>query len=378
MKVKIKDYQAIKTAELEFVEGVNVIVGSTNNGKSSIIRAIQGAINNQGGSGFINYNADETEVTINDNENKLVWTKSKKAGKSSYTINGEVLTKIGQKQLPEVADLLNMHEVEVGNERFQINFWKQMEKPFLVDRTPYQLFDFISQSKEQAFVAELQNSTSAEYKELNASINSLNSQIDILTDQITNLHSDIEALSIVESIDIDSIEYALTVANKLTEALKAHKDSKEEVETLQVKHKLLDNITEKVHTSLVSLDAVMETLSKLNKLIREHTTYTDSIAKLIADANNLDAKEIILSKKEKELKKYIKEQEELNTTYKELNRLLSEHSNKQIQVNKLKAQLVENEKLQVETSAKLQEFSMCPLCGHALDEIHTHKEEVHD
>ena len=75
MKVKINNYQIIKEAELEFKPGVTVIIGSSNNGKSSVIRAIESAINNKGGSDFINYDAESCEVTIEDLGQKIIWSK---------------------------------------------------------------------------------------------------------------------------------------------------------------------------------------------------------------------------------------------------------------------------------------------------------------
>lgn len=78
MRVKVENYQAIKNADLEFKVGLTVIVGVTNSGKSSLIRAIKGAINNQAGTDFINYGANETVVTIIEGDNEIVWTKPKK------------------------------------------------------------------------------------------------------------------------------------------------------------------------------------------------------------------------------------------------------------------------------------------------------------
>ena len=41
MKVQIKNYQIIKDANLEFIPGLNVIIGPSNNGKTSILKAIK-------------------------------------------------------------------------------------------------------------------------------------------------------------------------------------------------------------------------------------------------------------------------------------------------------------------------------------------------
>ena len=43
-KVTLKDFQIIKKANLEFIPGLNVIIGPSNNGKSSILKAIKSCI----------------------------------------------------------------------------------------------------------------------------------------------------------------------------------------------------------------------------------------------------------------------------------------------------------------------------------------------
>ena len=179
MKASIKNYQIIKDADLEFLPGITAIVGSSNNGKSSIIRAIEAAINNKGGNSFINYDADSCEVEIEDSGHIIKWQKHKKQGKSFYEIDGKILNKIGQKQLDEVGILLNMPEIEVNTDRFRLNFWKQMNFPFLVGKTSYQLFDFISKSNEQELISELQDKSAESFKQLAKDVDYKNALIGV-------------------------------------------------------------------------------------------------------------------------------------------------------------------------------------------------------
>ena len=44
LKVTIENFQSISKGELEFTQGINIIVGQSNSGKSAILRAIKGAI----------------------------------------------------------------------------------------------------------------------------------------------------------------------------------------------------------------------------------------------------------------------------------------------------------------------------------------------
>lgn len=367
MKVKIKNYQAIKDAELEFVPGVNVIVGSTNNGKSSIIRAIQGAINNQGGSGFINYDAEEAVVTINNNEDTLIWTKSKKQGKSSYNINNEELTKIGQKQLPEVADLLNMHEVEVGLERFQINFWKQMEKPFLVDKTAYQLFDFISQSKEQEFVAGLQNTATSEFKELNAEVNSLNIQIDSLTKQTTDLTEEIKHLEIINDFDIASLEKAIVVSNNIQNSINSYETYNNEY--YKIKEDLV-KYTNVVDTCYENYQTIVDDISNLTLLENKISSYNkeeSDLNKIAIAIKSIDVKINNLKEVAESISQLEKEVSEAQELYNKLNTLFTKHSHTAIDLEAYKQDIAKQAKVIKESEEALEKFDVCPLCGNNLD-----------
>ena len=50
LKVTIENFQSISKGELEFTQGINIIVGQSNSGKSAILRAIKGSVLNPSGS----------------------------------------------------------------------------------------------------------------------------------------------------------------------------------------------------------------------------------------------------------------------------------------------------------------------------------------
>ena len=41
INVNVKDFQIIKSAKAEFIPGLNLIIGPSNNGKTSFIKAIK-------------------------------------------------------------------------------------------------------------------------------------------------------------------------------------------------------------------------------------------------------------------------------------------------------------------------------------------------
>ena len=376
MKVRIKNYQAIEEAELEFKPGINSIIGSTNNGKSAIIRAIRGAINNQGGNGFINYEADACSVYIEFNNHDIEWKKTRKQGKSSYTIDGIVLSKIGQTQLDEVASIMNMPEIQVNNDRHQINFWRQMDKPFLVDKTPYQLFDFIVKSDEQEIIRTLAETTEASLKEINRNINTTSTGVDMNTESINNLVEELKGLKKFNSIDTSKLELMLTLEKTGYDLLTELHNIKYQSSIIVTKVLKLTELVGKALDILLSVEATIGSLAKLeaysteldyiNKTAMSITSQTDTIrtAIKVTEDKLLIAKQLL---DEEEILK--QEQKQISVLFKDL------QSYEKQQVSLFKTQ-EEIEKRLSKILEGLKEFTACPLCGNNLDSNHGGHDEL--
>ena len=140
MQVSIKDFQIIKKASLTFSPGLTAIIGQSNNGKSAIFRAIKSCIYNEPGTNSVRNGCSSYAVGISMNNHTVI---CQKGNGNLYKIDGQIYQKVGRTQLPEVADLLNIKQLNINNSNEQLNFWDQMEKPFLLDRSETDLFRFI-------------------------------------------------------------------------------------------------------------------------------------------------------------------------------------------------------------------------------------------
>lgn len=197
MEVQIKDFQIIESAKLKFVPGLNVIQGESNNGKTAIFRAIKSAIYNIPGTTNVRYGADCYVIGIAYGGNTVIY---KKGTETVYLVNGQQYNKPGRAQLDEVADALGVRIIEVNGTNEQLNFWDQMDKPFLLDRTPTELFRFIVDSgKDDNIVqcmADMVSDRQGINKQINASegsIAQLNSQIAEVSAALTNADKIIDA-----------------------------------------------------------------------------------------------------------------------------------------------------------------------------------------
>ena len=81
-KLTIENFQSIKEkTEIDFIEGVNLIIGPSNSGKSAVLRALRGLILNYKGNvkKYLTHNQNQIEVNLQlDDEEKYTWLKSDK------------------------------------------------------------------------------------------------------------------------------------------------------------------------------------------------------------------------------------------------------------------------------------------------------------
>ena len=115
--ISIYNFQSHKKSELNFDSGVNVIIGKSDTGKSSIMHALQWAINNKpAGDSFRSYWGGDTNVDL-EIEN---FTISREKGKenvyilsSNKGISPEEFKSFGQDVPKPIKDFLNFDEVNL-------------------------------------------------------------------------------------------------------------------------------------------------------------------------------------------------------------------------------------------------------------------------
>lgn len=370
IKVKIKNYQAIKNAELEFNKGITVIVGNSNNGKSSIIRSIESAINNKGGSSFINYDADSCAVEINDNNHTILWSKSKKQGKSSYNIDGKELKKIGQSQISEVGEVLNMQEVIINNEKIRLNFWKQLDFPFLVGKTPYQLFDFISKSREQELITSYQNTTTTSYKDKTKEINATHTKIDTRTTDIVNAEKELKELEKFNSIDVAKIELMLKFQEKINTLVDKHNTNTATYNSLLVSKILADNKIKVLDEAVKNLSELIDENNRLVTLLERYNKIKQVQTQLKETVKN--SKATIYEDSLEKLKPIVELHSELTLSYNQLFTLTSKTKATQANLEALNKKLNNINIVITDTTEELNKFTVCPTCGHELGGNHEH------
>lgn len=115
IKVKIENFQSIKDIEFD-IDKYTVLTGPSNSGKSAICRAIEGALFNRSGDGFVRTGEKFAQVTLTTSTHEIVWTKG--SGKNHYTINGEAYDKVGT-DVPTVVFDMGFRDIELSRSKLR-------------------------------------------------------------------------------------------------------------------------------------------------------------------------------------------------------------------------------------------------------------------
>ncbi|WP_237036338.1 AAA family ATPase [Mediannikoviicoccus vaginalis] len=139
--IEIENFQSHSHTKLEFDEGVNVIIGPSDSGKTAVIRAMKWIFFNEpSGTDIIKKGETAAKVTLKLNTGfKIIRGRDK--SKNYYelvTEDGEVqrFEGFGLNVPQEVIDITEMNKIDLGNIKMSLNISEQLESPFLITDSP--------------------------------------------------------------------------------------------------------------------------------------------------------------------------------------------------------------------------------------------------
>lgn len=131
--LKLINFQAHRKILLEFDPGVTTIVGRTDAGKSSLLRALRWAALNKAPSDFITHGKEQATVQLVVDGKTIIRRKGKK---NSYQLDELKFFAVKSDVPDSIAKVLN---VNVNN------FHRQLDGPFWFDKTPGQVSKELNQ-----------------------------------------------------------------------------------------------------------------------------------------------------------------------------------------------------------------------------------------
>jgi DNA repair exonuclease SbcCD ATPase subunit len=278
--LEIFNFQSHGKSKLNFSEGVNVIVGASDSGKTALIRALRWVVWGRPTGDSIRSNwGGETSVALTTEDGTVLRTKDKS---DSYVLAAEgreelTFKAFGTTVPQEVSSLLNLSE---------LNLQSQLDSPFLLSMSPGEVATFFNK------VAKLE-SIDKGTTNINSAIRELTSDIKYKTEQETRLTEEIATypdmeiyeydVSALEDMDKEKAVLANSV-NKLHATTSAYRlvvaNLKEKSEILKAEkplNNILDLIDQKKHTE-ANVDKLTDILARIyhnqGKIIEINKTLT--------------------------------------------------------------------------------------------------------
>lgn len=190
MRIGISGYQVIKDAEL-VIDGITMVTGSNNHGKSSIIRAAESCLFSEQGDDFINDEMGVVQVRmIFESEGDfpdadIAWQKGRGTG-AVYKINGERYSKERGKPPLEEMSNLGFREITVRDKKQRLYFWRLHDGLFMVVDHPSYIFGFISNLMEHEKIVPVLKDMAKEGDEVKSRLKEIEAKCEVYEQEIEN------------------------------------------------------------------------------------------------------------------------------------------------------------------------------------------------
>lgn len=218
-KLILKNFQIHRLLSLQLNPLVTVLVGESDRGKSSVLRALKWiCLNRPSGDAFLRHGSTEVRVALRADGHKIVRTK--RAGKNVLRLDDHQFSALGKGGVPdEAARLLNVDEV---------NFQDQHAASWWFHDSPGQVS-----------------------KNLNAIVN-----LDLIDRTLANLASELRKAKTVSEITEQRLTSSIAQCDKLTWVQLAHKELSE-----------LESMSEELAQKRSRIDSLGSLIEKLSGVL---------------------------------------------------------------------------------------------------------------
>jgi DNA repair exonuclease SbcCD ATPase subunit len=241
--LKIKNFASHRETTLKFSTGITGIIGLSQSGKTSILRAFKWLSKNRpAGFGFHSYFAETktTDVSIVLNDGTKI-----ERDKNTYEVDGIKFKKFGRSVPDKIVEKLNINE---------LNLQEQLDSPFLITSSSGEIAKIINRITNSEKI-------DAWIKEITKEINRLNTEERVYTSDLEEYKETLKPLEKLEGVEKDIRKY-----KKLTQL--NNKLSEKYFDLEEIKQAIEKNKNEAI--SERKIETIKKDIEKLKKLKQEN------------------------------------------------------------------------------------------------------------
>lgn len=283
MKIELKNFQAHALTMLNLRDGLVCVVGSSNAGKSSIVRALRLLIyDGIRGNRFIRHGQQSATVNVQFNDVAVARVKGKKENR--YIVGGEKYDAIGVGISVEAAKALNMPLIKVDKDiEVELHVSSQLNPPFLILDNDSTRAKFLNVLTGGHILDASLRETNRKIRELDESKKGIQAQLDCDRERL-KAFADIPAKeAIVADMKaklerLDSLEKTVEKLANIQTSLGLIRGKKSNLETLLAA--LSRHDWAKIYERLNVLSQTVESVDRLSKIRYESNVIGNKIKAL--------------------------------------------------------------------------------------------------
>lgn len=349
-KIILRNFQIHRKTTLNIHEGINIIAGSSDNGKSSIIRAIRWLCENSPrGFKFRRWNAPEKSVTsvIMEVDGSVIERK-RGAVSNCYCFDGVTYTAL-KSDVPEVVrELLEITPY---------NIQRQLEGPFLFSKSSTEVAKMINEVAGIAVINDIIKESNKRYREAKHKVSFLS---DMAKSKKSLMHAHKLFLPLKKKAT-----YLEEQARKLVELDSSISSMEESIAQIRNARKVLKRLKPK----LAAANKVYEVMISCKKDLDDFDSSgkIERLRSLISDIQECSSFEVMPDREKNRISKVLRISSKKNDRVATLNRnirsIVSAIKTIQGQDRHLKTIISEKGKTQKKLDAVKEEAGFCPVCG---------------
>lgn len=273
MKVRLKNVGVIDSCDVEFVPGINIIVGSSGSGKSTLLRSIHNIAVNEFSDSDISFGKESMNVSIVCDDNVVEYSRfaKSKGDKFYYVVNGEKYSKVGRQSLSAANDILKLGDIDVNGDSINFNFNMQFSTPFLIFGSQSTLYNVLTY-RSQFDISKINDCYNSEVKLNNNEINTAVKVKDQLTANLDDLKIREQRLKPVEDLYSKYVLYK-HIASDISDL----NDLLEKFNSVKSINNQLVNLNNSITNTKIAIDKI----SELSDVVKYNSS--------INSANNLNS-----------------------------------------------------------------------------------------
>lgn len=282
--VRLENFQSHLDTLIEFDQGLNVIIGQSDSGKTAIFRGIRWALFNQPrGSDFIRVGADFVRVTV-EFSNDVTIIRERTASKNRYILKEQgkddfILEGFGVHVPKEILDAHKMNPLRIERD-FEINLHlaEQLDGPFLLDQSPAIRAKTIGRISGAHFLDMAIRDTAKDVQKLKQQINYTEEEKEKIIEKLAPFEFLDEAKRKLEKAknDYERLKQAVEKRKKLLEMKAQYEQIKLEQKRWENVYHLVKEV-DKWETKRLLIEKLHERVSLYNRRLQERNEIEKNI-----------------------------------------------------------------------------------------------------